>query len=70
MDLRHHLRNREEVLCIKCLDTIKCSDICLPHNGNPFPLDLEGVHPRNIWRHHRPLGRNRLHLDITTLLLP
>jgi hypothetical protein len=62
MGLRHHLRNREEVLCIKCLDTIKCLDICLFNKGNHFP--------RNIWRRHHPLGRNRPHLDITTLLLP
>ena len=68
MGLRHHLRSREEVLCIKCLDTFKCLDICL-NNGNPFPLDLEEALPRNIWHHHHPLGRNRLHLDITTLLL-
>jgi hypothetical protein len=41
--LIHHLRNREEGLCIRCLDTIKYLDICLLHNDNPFPLDLEGV---------------------------
>jgi hypothetical protein len=76
LGLIHHLLNREEVLCIKCLDIIKCLDtikyldICLLHNDNPFPLDLEGVvlH-RIIWHHrHHLLGRHRHHLDIATLL--